>query len=437
MNLSLILFTIGILGFVLNRKNIILMLISIEIMLLAITFLVLVSSLSFDDILGQTYAIYIIAIAGAESAIGLGILVAFYRFISFKSTHLSFSKPKSPIKAFNIIPSGIRNYSTSKPLNSVWTPSLSERGGPKNSLDPLFITGIFDAESSFLIAMLNNSRYKTGWNVQARIQLKMHEKDRSLVLKIQEYFGGIGLVSKPNNNYTVEFRVHSIKDITNVIIPHFDNYPLLTKKYSDYMLFKNVINLMLEKQHSNLQGIQKIINTRASMNGGLSDQLKKAFPDTIPVIREERVNNYNTLVHSKPWIAGFSTGECNFFIAINKSKTTDNIYASLRFSIAQDLRDVDLLESFVHFFKCGYVVRYEKRSIAEFVVTRIDDIINHVIPFFEEYGIAGSKYSNYCSFKIAAFMVKNKEHLKEDGLKEILLLKNKMGITTKNNHGDD
>ena len=72
-------FLIGILGFVLNRRNIILMLISIEIMLLAITFLILLASLSFDDILGQTYAIYIISIAGAESAIGLGILVAFYR----------------------------------------------------------------------------------------------------------------------------------------------------------------------------------------------------------------------------------------------------------------------------------------------------------------------------------------------------------------------
>jgi len=79
MNLSLILFLVGILGFVLNRKNIILMLISIEIMLLAITFLILVTSLSFDDILGQVFSIYIIAIAGAESAIGLGILVAFYR----------------------------------------------------------------------------------------------------------------------------------------------------------------------------------------------------------------------------------------------------------------------------------------------------------------------------------------------------------------------
>jgi len=79
MNLSLILFLIGILGFVLNRKNIILMLISIEIMLLSITFLILINSFIFDDILGQVFGIYIISVAGAESAIGLAILVAFYR----------------------------------------------------------------------------------------------------------------------------------------------------------------------------------------------------------------------------------------------------------------------------------------------------------------------------------------------------------------------
>jgi NADH-ubiquinone oxidoreductase chain 4L len=79
MNLSLLLYITGVLGFVLNRKNILLMLISIEIMLLAITFLILVNSLSFDDILGQVFAIYIISIAGAESAVGLAILVAFYR----------------------------------------------------------------------------------------------------------------------------------------------------------------------------------------------------------------------------------------------------------------------------------------------------------------------------------------------------------------------
>jgi len=48
-------------------------------MLLSITFLILISSINLDDIVAQVYAIYIIIIAGAESAIGLAILVAFYR----------------------------------------------------------------------------------------------------------------------------------------------------------------------------------------------------------------------------------------------------------------------------------------------------------------------------------------------------------------------
>jgi hypothetical protein len=87
-----------------------------------------------------------------------------------------------------------------------------------------------------------------------------------LIIKIQEYFGGMGYVSKPNNNSTVEFRVTIIKDLTNVIIPHFDNYPLLTKKYSEYTLFKRIVNLMLEKEHTNIEGIQKIVDNRASMS---------------------------------------------------------------------------------------------------------------------------------------------------------------------------
>nr|YP_010721239.1 NADH dehydrogenase subunit 4L [Cyathus striatus]WDS46390.1 NADH dehydrogenase subunit 4L [Cyathus striatus] len=79
MTISILLFLIGILGFVLNRKNIILMIISIEIMLLAVTLLIIISAYSFDDSVGQIYSIYIISIAGAESVIGLSTLVAYYR----------------------------------------------------------------------------------------------------------------------------------------------------------------------------------------------------------------------------------------------------------------------------------------------------------------------------------------------------------------------
>jgi len=79
MTLSLVLFLIGVLGFTLNRKNLILLLVSIELILLAVTIIVLVSANDFDDVYGQILGIFIIATAGAESAIGLGILVAYYR----------------------------------------------------------------------------------------------------------------------------------------------------------------------------------------------------------------------------------------------------------------------------------------------------------------------------------------------------------------------
>ena len=144
-----------------------------------------------------------------------------------------------------------------------------------------------------------------------------------------------------------------MKDLTNVIIPHFTNYPLLTKKYFDYMFFKEIVKLMSEKEHGNLRGIQKIVNNKASMNWGLSNELKKAFPDTIVVKKEQIVNNYNILVSVKEWMAGFSTGESNFFITVKKSKTKSGIATPLRFSIAQDSRDISLLESFLGFFNVG------------------------------------------------------------------------------------
>jgi NADH-ubiquinone oxidoreductase chain 4L len=127
MNFSLILFLIGILGFVLNRKNIILMLISIEIMLLSITFLILINSLNFDDILGQTFAIYIITVAGAESAIGLGILVAFYRFI-FSIISYCRSYNNNTINnhnSYNNTSNGYNNYKNNKRYkNNIYLPYI-------------------------------------------------------------------------------------------------------------------------------------------------------------------------------------------------------------------------------------------------------------------------------------------------------------------------
>ena len=79
LNLTNILFFIGLLGVVLNRKNILTILMSIEILLLAVNLNFAALSIYLDDIIGHVFVIFILTIAAAESAIGLAIITQFYR----------------------------------------------------------------------------------------------------------------------------------------------------------------------------------------------------------------------------------------------------------------------------------------------------------------------------------------------------------------------
>ena len=75
----MVLFLLGLSGIFSNRKNIIILLMSVELMLLSINFNFIIFSVFLDDILGQLFALLVLTVAAAESAIGLAILVIYYR----------------------------------------------------------------------------------------------------------------------------------------------------------------------------------------------------------------------------------------------------------------------------------------------------------------------------------------------------------------------
>ena len=79
LTLAAILFTIGISGIILNRKNIIVILMSVELILLSVNINLVAFSTSFGDLTGQVFALFILTVAAAEAAIGLAILVTYYR----------------------------------------------------------------------------------------------------------------------------------------------------------------------------------------------------------------------------------------------------------------------------------------------------------------------------------------------------------------------
>lgn len=74
-----VLFTIGVIGLVLNRKNILIIIMSIELMLLSVNLNFIVFSIYLDDLLGQLFVLFVLTIAATESSIGLAILSSYYK----------------------------------------------------------------------------------------------------------------------------------------------------------------------------------------------------------------------------------------------------------------------------------------------------------------------------------------------------------------------
>ena len=79
LTVAAILFTLGVFGIFLNRKNIIVILMSVELILLAVNLNLVAFSAQLNDLQGQIFALMILTVAAAEAAIGLAILVIFYR----------------------------------------------------------------------------------------------------------------------------------------------------------------------------------------------------------------------------------------------------------------------------------------------------------------------------------------------------------------------
>src|SRR5690606_33991358 len=157
-----------------------------------------------------------------------------------------------------------------------------------NKLNPNYVTGFVDGEGSFIVKVLKRSRLRAGFEVQLCFQITSHPKDRALLERIRDYFGGVGSIHKEGSG-CLQYRVSSNKDL-NSIVKHFENFPLITQKYGDYLLFKSVLEICNLKEHLSPEGINRIVNIKASMNKGLAEGLKEAFPNAIPVVRPEVKN---------------------------------------------------------------------------------------------------------------------------------------------------
>jgi hypothetical protein len=169
-------------------------------------------------------------------------------------------------------------------------------------LNPWFITGFTDAEGSFSVIVLKSNNLKVQWQARLYFQISLHVKDKILLEQIKNFFGVGEIYTKTSDS--IIYTVKSIKDLT-VIINHFEKYPLITQKWTDYEIFKQAFILIKNKEHLTLGGLNQIVALKAAMNWGISKELKTAFTTMVSV---QKPLVKNQVVQDPNWLAGFVSG---------------------------------------------------------------------------------------------------------------------------------
>lgn len=285
-------------------------------------------------------------------------------------------------------------------------------------IDPWFITGFVNAEGCFRISLTKRDN-AVGWRVQLFFQIALHEKDKALLENIQNYWG-VGKIYKSGKNM-IQYKIQILEEF-EVLIKHFDSYPLISQKRSDYELFKKAYNLVLYKEHLTIKGLHNIVALRASLNLGLSEELKIYFSDIIPelkpIIKDQSIPNSH-------WLAGFTSGEGCFLVGMSKSAAySTGFQVYLVFIITQHIRDKELMNSLIEYLGCGKIQR--KRDVYEYQVTKFIDIETRIIPFFNENIILGIKSQDFNDWCIVSQLMKEKKHLTKEGVDKIIEIKNNM-----------
>jgi len=279
--------------------------------------------------------------------------------------------------------------------------------------------GFCDAESNFTIRIRKKKDKILGFEFIFRISL--HIDDLNVLEMIQEKLK-CGRIRKNRNTY--ELRISSLKDIEEVIIPRFDNYPLMTKKYLDYLNFRKSFFIYKERARDEKNRYKYDLNILELKNTMNDKRCDFRMPDN-----HVRINaNY---------LLGYIEGDGSFYF--NKS---DNTVRISLITIEEDRIVLEKMREFLFnqldehslflakhtklIFINNKNIGAKRKLISELQISQIDFICNILIPFFDNLDFKTKKYLDYLDFRKIAFLIFEGKHLSEKGRSLIIQLADTM-----------
>lgn len=258
-----------------------------------------------------------------------------------------------------------------------------------------------------------------------RRSINLHEKDKDILYKIKSFFG-VGAVYVRSDRKLAVYRVTNVNYIKDIIIPHFTNYPLISKKRIDFLLWSKVVEIISNKDHLTEKGFLNTLSYYAAINKGMSKKVLKDYPNIISA--DKPVINLPANLNPQ-WVSGFVAGDGGFSIYIRPAKINSlSQIVSCRFHIAQHSKDLELMWLFTKFFDCGTVALRSNLNTprCDFIVQDITSLLYKILPHFDTYPLLNLKQEDYIWFKKGMDIIKLKKHLTTEGLKTLKELNSEM-----------
>jgi hypothetical protein len=178
----------------------------------------------------------------------------------------------SPSDPLTTDPKGEACHASERPKIHVTrnTPALIERQGTNGSavpLDPWFVTGLTDGEGCFCVSLAIRAKLRTGLEVRPSFSLSLNERDLGLLEGLQAFFG-CGWIRESKTDRTFKYEVRAIGDLSGLILPHFERFPLRGYKAGSCAGFSRVCQTVVQGDHLQRDGMRVIVDLAYQINLG-------------------------------------------------------------------------------------------------------------------------------------------------------------------------
>lgn len=132
---------------------------------------------------------------------------------------------------------------------------------------PAYLSGFIDGEGCFCVTFNKSKRHKFGWDIRPSFSASQNA-DRAQVLNLMQKHFGCGFIRPDRSDKTLKYEVRSIRDLIENIVPHFEKYPLLSAKQSEFEVFAEICRRMIRNEHLMTEGFRQISKLAERLNAG-------------------------------------------------------------------------------------------------------------------------------------------------------------------------